>query len=149
MSTNSSPQYDNSQCRQLTCGPLNKHISIYTRFTIFCLHVKQKSQSLSLPCRSRALQKLQWIAPVAAFRGLDSTHIWLYLGAKCSRSLQGQQMTLNKNSLGNLSQSRKGNKTAGWFTRNGSSKTQILIFVPIWSQCAKQAQSKLSFSEGL
>lgn len=80
---------------------------------------------------------------------LGSTHIWLYLGTKFSRSLQGQEMTLNKNSLGKLSRSRKGNKAVGWFTPNGSSKTQIPIFVPIWSQCAKQAQSKLSYSKGL
>lgn len=78
---------------------------------------------------------------------LGSAHIWLSLEAKFSRRLEGHFLTLSKNSLGNLSQSRKGNEAAGWFTPNGNSQSQIPIFVPIWSQCAKQAQSKLSFSK--
>lgn len=113
-----------------------------------CVHPYQTHQSCSKSSKpkSRSLQKPSMEVTSSDFWALDPIHIWLYLGAKLSRSLQGQEMTLNKNSLGSLSQ-RRGNKAVGWFTPNGSSKTQILIFVPIWSQCAKQAQSKLSISK--
>ena len=113
-----------------------------------CVHPYQTHQSCSKSSKpkSRSLQKPSMEVTSSDFWALDPIHIWLYLGAKLSRSLQGQEMTLNKNSLGSLSQ-RRGNKAVGWFTPNGSSKTQIPIFVPIWSQCAKQAQSKLSMSK--
>lgn len=113
-----------------------------------CVHPYQMHQSGSKASKSKSqsLQKPVMKVTSSDFSVLDPIHIWLCLGAKLSRSLQGQEMTLNKNSLGSLSQ-RRGNKAVGWFTPNGSSKTQIPIFVPIWSQCAKQAQSKLSVSK--
>lgn len=128
---------------------LNTHTSIYTRSTTFVSKLSKKSKLLSLRKKKNPSEPVMKHTS-SSFWALDSTHIWLCLGAKFSRSLQGQQMTPNKNSLGNLSRSRKGNKTAWaihskWQLWNPNSH----FFVPIWSQCAEQAQSKLSFSEGL
>lgn len=111
-------------------------------------HPYQICQSCSKSSKSKnqSLQKPVMKVTSSDFCVLEPIHIWLYLGAKLSRSLQGQEMTLNKNSLGSLSR-RRGSKAVGWFTPNGSSKTPIPIFVPIWRQCAKQAQSKLSVSK--
>lgn len=116
--------HDTDSLRQ----PLNKHTSIYTRSTTFVSKLSKKSKLLSLRKKKNPSEPVMKHTS-SSFWALDSTHIWLCLGAKFSRSLQGQQMTPNKNSLGNLSRSRKGNKTAGRFTPNGSSETPTLIFL--------------------
>lgn len=67
----------------------------------------KSSKSKSQSCPKPVVKEMS-----SDFGVLESIHIWLYLGVKLSRSLQGQEMTLNKNSLGSLSQ-RRGNKAVG------------------------------------
>lgn len=88
----------------------------------FC---KRPSISKSSKSKSQSLQK-----PVMKETSSDFLSAWFHthlavFGAKLSRSLQGQEMTLNKNSLGSLSQ-RRGNKAVGvihskWQLQNPSS----------------------------
>lgn len=62
----SCPHWDNSQCRPLACGVWSKHTSVYTRLTYLLSPSQAQSQSPSLSCGSRVLQRPHCNAPVAA-----------------------------------------------------------------------------------
>lgn len=118
--------------------------------SVKCMHIIVQtcpSISKSSKSKSQSLQKSVMKETSSDFWVFDSIYIWLYLEPNSAEVYRVKKWPWIKIVL---EVCHRGEETRrwGWFTPNGSSKTQVPIFVPIWSQCAKQAQSRLSVSKG-
>lgn len=146
MSANSSPHQDNSQRWQLTHESLSKHTSISTSFPIFVSKLSKEPISLKKMLNPR---DLRWNAPVAASEVSippTSGSVWELNSAEVSRVNQWPRIKIVLEICQEQERKQDGRVIhSKWQLRNPNSH----FFVPIWSQCAKQARSKLSFSEGL
>lgn len=126
-----------------------KHISIYTRVSIFVSQVKQKAKAHLFNVEVEPFRNLQWNAPVAASECLippTSGSIWELNSAEVSRVNKWPWIKIVLEICRGVG---KETRRQGDSLQMAAPKPKFSFFVPIWSQCAKQAQSKLSFSEGL